>query len=57
MANDRHISREGLVMIAQEVEVIRSRLNKIENMIQEETLNRRKDDLNRGEQNGKTAIS
>lgn len=62
--NANHISREGIKFIAQELELIRGycRMNRvdkifevckiIENRIQEELLNRRQEDLQKGEKNG-----
>lgn len=43
--SDNHISRDGLQFIAQEIELIRSRLNRIEDRIKEEVLTRQKEDL------------
>ena len=39
-----YMSREGLVTIAQEIEIVRARLNKIEDVILQEQLNKRKED-------------
>jgi len=38
------LSREGLVAISQEIEIVRARLNKIEDVILQEQLNKRKED-------------
>jgi len=38
------LSREGLVTISQEIEIVRARLNKIEDVILQEQLNKRKED-------------